>query len=580
MQVTPWLVLDVMVLALIAPLSVYTFERFFRRDRRQELLAFGTLTLGIVAWEVTSISIEAATTVSGKLLWYNLGNTLTAPFLLYAFLWFAIAYSQLEEVEARWIRVIGVAHVLLVGGLLVRWPEFMYQSAGLLTHGPTTISGITFEEWVVLDRVLGLPFKLYQLYIYALTVLGGAVLARYLSRNRSTISTRQTVAIAVGVASPILVNALVFSGIVPPEYNLTDVAFGLTGIAFAVATFRYRLFRLVPIGREQLVETMADPVVMIDSQNRVVDSNPAARELVAAPEAWRGMDAVAFLDSLSVLQSGVTEPGPTEFEVDVEGTTRHFDLDRSTIEDTYGKSGQLLVLREITEQKAREEILESQRDDLEVLNTMMRHDIRNDLQLVTAYAELLEDHVDEDSQPYLEQIESAATEAIDITRSARDVTEVLLSAGGETTPVRLDAVLEAEVEETAEAYENATIGVRETVGPVEVEADDMLESVFRNLLTNAVEHNDTARPEVEVATELEGETVRITVADDGPGIPPARRESIFDKGKTGLESDGTGLGLYLVQTLVDRYGGAVWIEDNEPRGTIFVVELPRVDRPE
>jgi len=575
MQVTPWLVLDVVVLALIAPLSVYAFERYRRRDRRQELLAFGTLTLGIVAWELTSIAIEAATTEGGKLLWYNLGNTFTAPFLLYAFLWFAVAYSQFEAVDRRWLGLVGVGQVLLVGSLFVWWPEFMYQSAGLLTHGPTTVLGVTFEEWIVLDRVLGLPFKLYQLYIYALTVLGGAVLARYLGRNRSRLSTRQTVAIAVGVASPILVNALVFSGLVPPEYNLTDAAFGVTGLAFAVATFRYNLFRLVPVGREQLVETMADPVIMIDSQNRVVDSNPAARELVGAPDSWRGMDAAAFLGPLSGLQDEAAEPSPTEFQVDEE-QTRHFDLDRSRIEDTHGRCGQLLVLREITERKVREEILETQRDDLEVLNTMMRHDIRNDLQLVTAYADLLAEDVSEDSQPYLDQIQSAATEAIDITKSARDVTEVLLSAGGETSPVRVDTVLEAELTEVSETYDSATIELRETVDPVQVEADEMLESVFRNLLTNAVDHNDTDRPEVEVATEIGADTVRISVADDGPGIPPEKRESIFAKGETGLESDGTGLGLYLVETLVDRYGGAVWIEDNEPRGAVFVVELPRV----
>jgi signal transduction histidine kinase len=42
----------------------------------------------------------------------------------------------------------------------------------------------------------------------------------------------------------------------------------------------------------------------------------------------------------------------------------------------------------------------------------------------------------------------------------------------------------------------------------------------------------------------------------------------------GLDSEGTGLGLYLVETLVDRYGGNVYIKDNDPTGAVFVVELP------
>ena len=50
-------------------------------------------------------------------------------------------------------------------------------------------------------------------------------------------------------------------------------------------------------------------------------------------------------------------------------------------------------------------------------------------------------------------------------------------------------------------------------------------------------------------------------------------ELLSNYGEKGLDSDGTGIGLYLVQTLVERYGGAVWIEDNEPEGSVFVVEM-------
>jgi signal transduction histidine kinase len=51
------------------------------------------------------------------------------------------------------------------------------------------------------------------------------------------------------------------------------------------------------------------------------------------------------------------------------------------------------------------------------------------------------------------------------------------------------------------------------------------------------------------------------------------QDEIFFRGSQGLESDGTGIGLHLVKTLVDRYGGSVWIEDNDPEGTVFCIEL-------
>lgn len=101
----------------------------------------------------------------------------------------------------------------------------------------------------------------------------------------------------------------------------------------------------------------------------------------------------------------------------------------------------------------------------------------------------------------------------------------------------------------------------------------MLASVFRNVLTNAIQHNDKEIPEVIVSATREDGHVLIRVADNGPGVPDDRKEEIFEQGEMGLDSEGTGLGLYLVDTLVGRYGGEVRVEDNDPEGGVFLVEL-------
>lgn len=78
-----------------------------------------------------------------------------------------------------------------------------------------------------------------------------------------------------------------------------------------------------------------------------------------------------------------------------------------------------------------------------------------------------------------------------------------------------------------------------------------------------------------VSVDVGAEAVQIRVADNGPGVPDDRKERIFGRGEKGLDSSRTGLGLYLVQTLIDIYDGAVWVEDNDPVGAVFVVELQR-----
>ena len=68
----------------------------------------------------------------------------------------------------------------------------------------------------------------------------------------------------------------------------------------------------------------------------------------------------------------------------------------------------------------------------------------------------------------------------------------------------------------------------------------------------------------------------VHIADNGPGIPDERKDEIFGRGEKGLESSGTGLGLYLVDTLVQRYGGDVTVSDGT-EGAEFVVTLQRAE---
>jgi signal transduction histidine kinase len=77
-----------------------------------------------------------------------------------------------------------------------------------------------------------------------------------------------------------------------------------------------------------------------------------------------------------------------------------------------------------------------------------------------------------------------------------------------------------------------------------------------------------------VSAEREGFRFRVRVADNGPGLPDDQKRTVFEKDVRGLDSGGTGIGLFLVRELVTRFGGSVHAVDNEPRGAVFVVDLP------
>jgi len=239
--------------------------------------------------------------------------------------------------------------------------------------------------------------------------------------------------------------------------------------------------------------------------------------------------------------------------------------------------GRIEHYTDVTERHEYAARLESQLEDLDVLNELVRHDIRNDLQQVLAYADFLADHVDAESEARVQTILDNAEHAVDLTTTAREMTDVMLTADEGRRRVSLRPALESAVDGVRTVHSDAVVTVEGSVPAVSVAADDLLNSVFRNLLKNAIQHNDQAVPEVAISARAVEGSVVVRVADNGPGVSDDRKEAVFGRGETALGNAGTGLGLYLVDTLVDSYGGSVRVEDNDPTGAAFVVELPLVE---
>ena len=107
-----------------------------------------------------------------------------------------------------------------------------------------------------------------------------------------------------------------------------------------------------------------------------------------------------------------------------------------------------------------------------------------------------------------------------------------------------------------------------------------IDQVLTNLIENAVRYTPKDSP-IDVNAQCEGEQVVISVADRGPGIPPADLERVFDKFYRVLDGKpntghptGSGLGLAVCKGLVEAHGGSIWVKPREGGGVIFSIALP------
>lgn len=233
------------------------------------------------------------------------------------------------------------------------------------------------------------------------------------------------------------------------------------------------------------------------------------------------------------------------------------------------------TLRYAIRREQQQRRLRKRNAELALLNQVVRHDIRNDVAVILGWGDGLKPHVDEAGQDALERLLNAGEHITNITETVGDFLDVLeTDSDPELRPIDLESVLINEVEKARSAHDAARITVEgDLYSGFEVLATDLLSSVFQNLLNNAVSHNEKPEPEITITVEDNDETVSVAIADNGPGIPDSQKDEIFGRGEMGLESSGSGIGLYLVDTLVEMYNGSVVVEDNSPEGSVFTVTL-------
>ena len=325
---------------------------------------------------------------------------------------------------------------------------------------------------------------------------------------------------------------------------------------------------------EQAVEAANDLIAAVDTDYRFLFANEAYREFYGIdPEEVTETTLPEVLDEETWAAIGPRVDRKltgehVQFETTrpaADGSDRTFDVRYYPLRTDDGEVyGSVATLRDRTEQRERER-------QLAALDRLLRHNLQNELNVISGRAELVDERASEEVAALTEPIQRAARRLLETTDKQRDVVDLLAEPPTETT-LDLTETVGAAVERLRAAHPDAEI-TTDLTADIALRTVGELGRAVEELVENAVVHGAEESPRVSVTTRVEADHVWISVADNGPGIPDSERSVIEGDADIDPLLHSSGMGLWLVKRIVSRAGGTLRFDD-DGTGTTVVISLP------
>jgi signal transduction histidine kinase len=556
------------------------WTREWTRTTQAAVSVVGLLTFSAVV-TVVRIALGQLTEGTRAMALTFLLQGAVSQFTTVAFVLFAVYFTGRTDLLTRPVQWLLVGLAVVPAVLVATNPVHGWTHAGF-GRDPDPFVRLTAETTTLYDLTT-LPSNLL-VYVAMALLLQFALASRRVSR-------RQFLTLLAAPVPFIFVRSAGSLGPLIENVNYGVMTTSLILLIIGATLLRGTTFAVDPVARDTVLDDIQDAVLTVDRAGAVADFNDAAARLfpeigdqigdpltevapglVADENGWATATNVDGADSngdgaLDSLEAGGVEPvadgGGGRY---VDELVRYRGDDR-TVHDVVvspvtvdGKRrGETLLLRDITERRERKEQLERETEQLDQFVSTVSHDLRNPLTVARGYVETGRQQRDFDqvaeAEVALDRMERMIENSLALAREGRAIDE--------RTLVSLDQAVSAAWRASDTAA--ATLDLR--ADGVAVYADpDRLERLFGNLFRNAADHGPE---DVTVVVDHTEDTIR--VADDGPGVPPAERDRVFERGHTTSE-EGTGLGLAIVASIAEAHGWSIAVDEAREGGALFCIE--------
>jgi PAS domain S-box-containing protein len=270
-----------------------------------------------------------------------------------------------------------------------------------------------------------------------------------------------------------------------------------------------------------------------------------------------------------------------------DGAIRHMHAEIKAI---YSSDGKLIkvfgTVQDVTSVRLNEAKMAEAAKQAELYVDLLSHNINNINQVAIGYAELALRALETGGRD-LSMLDKTIEMLLNSSRLISNVRTIQRIKAGEITPESIDmgSMINGVIGQYRSVRGRKVVINQHIECACKVMASELIREVFSNLIDNAIKHS-AGQITIDVhLSKIQDNNVaycKVTVTDNGPGIPDVKKRALFTRYMQGTtKAEGTGLGLYLVKSLIEIFKGSVWVEDRVPgdtaKGSRFVVMLPLAD---
>jgi len=425
--------------------------------------------------------------------------------------------------------------------------------------------------------------------------------------------------IIIGVLVPLIVNILItFKIIITPIY-ITAITFSFAILCFSISIFRFSFLIIAPIALQTVVDRISDGFIVLNEHNQVVDFNKTMalmfKDIVRIRrnenllQVLKRAGLVNDYDKLINLIESAKDSQSTiyvEKHIKENDFDRYFKIEITPIFSNRNYLGTILLLKDITDNIKHIEAIEEkhaimmEQERLASLGQLIggiAHNLNTPIMSIAGAVEGLRDLIDEyeeslgDENVTIEDHREIAEEMRSWLDKIKPYTaymsDVISAVKGQARNFDQTVMLSFTIEELIKRIEllmkyeliryncilKTAINVERNT---EIYGDiNSLVQIFDNIIINAIQAYEGKTGVIEFTIEDEEDGILFIIKDYAKGIPESIKEKLLKEMVTTKGKNGTGLGLYMsYSTIRGRFGGKMWFDSEEGKGTTFFIQLP------